>query len=221
MHARPWGAVFVAFALVGCSDDAVPVIAPRGPETLDERVEAWLAAMTLEEKTEQMHGSGIAPINGLYETPVNERLGIPSLRMVDGPRGVRANAPATTFPVGTARGATFDVDLERRVGEAIGLETAAKGGSVILAPTINLVRHPRWGRAQESYGEDTWHVGEMGAAFIEGAQRHVMASAKHLAANSIEDTRQTVDVRWTSAACGRSSSRSSRRPSSARMSPPS
>ena len=192
MNARLFSAS-LAVILLGCGASD-PVSPDPGPGTIEERVDAWLSSMTVEEKVDQMHGSSIAPVQGLWETPVNERLGIPGFKMVDGPRGVRANAPATTFPVGSARGATFNVDLERRVGEAIGLETAGKGGNVILAPTINVLRHPRWGRAQETYGEDTWHVGEMGAAFVEGAQQHVLASAKHLAANSIEDTRQTVDV---------------------------
>jgi beta-glucosidase len=176
-----------------CSnDDTVPPdAAPRNE--LEERVSRVLGQMTLEEKTQQMHGSLVAPIEGLYHTPENQRLGVPGFRMVDGPRGVRAGN-ATTFPVGMARGATWDLELERRVGEAIGRETAAKGGNVILAPTINVLWHPAWGRAQETYGEDSHHVGEMGAAFIEGAQRQVIASAKHFAVNSIENTRFTVDV---------------------------
>jgi beta-glucosidase len=149
--------------------------------------------MSLEEKVDQMHGSQLGPINDLYWTPDNTRLSIPGFRMVDGPRGVRAGM-ATTFPVGMARGATWDPALETRVGEAIGLETAAKGGNVILAPTINVLRHPAWGRAQETYGEDTAQVGPMGAAFVEGAQQHVIASVKHFAVYSIEDTRFSVDV---------------------------
>ncbi|HEY8516925.1 MAG TPA: glycoside hydrolase family 3 C-terminal domain-containing protein [Candidatus Binatia bacterium] len=160
---------------------------------VEERVEDLLRRMTLEEKIEQMSGLQMEAIDGLYHTPANERLGIPGFRMVDGPRGVRAGE-TTAFPVGMARGATFDPDLERRVGEAIGVETLARGGNVILAPVVNLLRHPRWGRAQETYGEDTHHVGVMGAAFVEGAQRHVVASVKHYAVNSIENNRFTVSA---------------------------
>lgn len=165
---------------------------PRQP--LAARVDDLLARMTLEEKVAQMHGLQREPIDGLYHTPSNERLGIPGFRMVDGPRGVRAGK-ATAFPVGMARGATFDPDLERRVGEAIALETRARGGNVLLAPVVNLLRHPSWGRAQETYGEDPHHVGVMGAAFIEGAQRHVVASVKHYALNSIENSRFTVSAK--------------------------
>jgi beta-glucosidase len=149
--------------------------------------------MTLEEKVDQMHGSSLAAVDDLFLTPDNARLGIPGFRMVDGPRGVRAGR-ATAFPVAMARGASFDPELERRVGRAIGREAAARGANVILAPTINILRHPAWGRAQETYGEDTTHIGAMGVAFIEGAQEHVLASAKHFACNSIEDTRFDVDV---------------------------
>ncbi|MBY0279513.1 glycoside hydrolase family 3 C-terminal domain-containing protein [Candidatus Binatia bacterium] len=162
-------------------------------QPLERRVDDLLARMTLAEKVEQLHGLQREPIDGLYHTPPNERLGIPGFRMVDGPRGVRAGK-ATAFPVGMARGATFDPDLERRVGEAMGRETSARGGNVLLAPCINLLRHPSWGRAQETYGEDPFHVGTMGAAFVEGVQRHVVASVKHFAVNSIENTRFTVSA---------------------------
>ena len=96
---------------------------------------------------------------------------------------------ATAFPVAIARGATFDVELERKVGFAAGLEVAAKNGNVILAPTINLLRHPGWGRAQETYSEDTFHLGAMGVSFVSGAQNHVLTSPKHFALNNIEMTR--------------------------------
>src|SRR6266702_6111042 len=123
------------------------------------------------------------------------RLRIPGIGMLDGARGVSAvSGTATCFPVGMARGATWDEALEECVGEAIGAETRAKGGSMILAPVVNILRHPRWGRAQETYGEDTVHLGRMGVAFVRGTQRHVIANPKHYALNSIEDTRFAVDV---------------------------
>lgn len=175
------------------ADDAQGEIYRDRSQPLERRVDDLLGRMTLAEKVEQLHGLQREPIDGLYHTPANERLGIPGFRMVDGPRGVRAGK-ATAFPVGMARGATFDPDLERRVGEAMGLETSARGGNVLLAPCINLLRHPSWGRAQETYGEDPFHVGVMGAAFVEGAQRHVVASVKHFAVNSIENTRFTVSA---------------------------
>jgi glycosyl hydrolase family 3 len=159
---------------------------------IDARIEALLAQMTLAEKIAQMHGSTFS--TG-WRTPGVPALGVPGLGMLDGPRGVSAGAGhATAFPVGMARGATWDPALEERVGDAIGEEARAKTSSVLLAPTINILRHPRGGRAQETYGEDTFHLGRMATAFVRGAQRHVIANPKHFAANSIEDTRFAVDV---------------------------
>jgi beta-glucosidase len=163
-------------------------------DEVDRQVDAVLAQMTLEEKVGQMAGNGMGP-TGNWHTPRNIRLGIPGFRMTDGPRGVGAlTGNSTAFPVGIARGATWDPALEERVGDAIGEEARAKTANVLLAPTINVVRHPRWGRTQESYGEDTVHVGRMGVGFIRGAQHHLIANAKHYAANSIENTRFNVDV---------------------------
>jgi beta-glucosidase len=199
---RPLLPIVIALAalLAACGDDSKPMSTsevyrnPRAP--IEARVEDLLGRMTLEEKVEQMHGAGFpADSRGLYPTRDNTRLGIPGFTMVDGPRGVSAATGfATTFPVGSARGATFDTDLERRVGRAMGEEARARQANVLLAPTINLLRQPQWGRAQETYGEDTFHGGAMGAAFIRGVQEHVIASAKHFALNTIENTRFNVDV---------------------------
>jgi beta-glucosidase len=121
------------------------------------------------------------------------RLGIPGIAFVDGPRG-SVVGPATCFPVSMARGATFDPELEEAVGEAIGAEIRAIGGTFTGAVCMNLLRHPAWGRAQETYGEDPLHVGTMAVAFTRGLQNHVMACAKHFALNSMENGRFTVDV---------------------------
>jgi beta-glucosidase len=162
---------------------------------VEARIDQVLAQMTLDEKVEEKHGGPTSPVNGLYPTPGIPRLGIPGFAMVDGSRGVSiTTGNATAFPVASLRGATWDPALEERVGEAIGLECAAKGGNVLLAPVINLLRHPRWGRAQETYGEDTYHLGRMGVGFVKGVQKHVLANAKHYAANSIENSRFFVNV---------------------------
>lgn len=157
-------------------------------EAVQVKVDALLSSMTLGQKFHEIRGTQAQPIAGLYHAGGNEELGIPTFRMVDGPRGARTGK-ATAFPVAIARAATFNVELERDVGRAIGLEVAARGGNVLLAPTINLLRHPGWGRAQETYSEDTFHTGAMGAAFISGVQNHVLASPKHFAANNVEFTR--------------------------------
>ncbi len=181
--ADPAAAAFAAW----CPADAAAVEAAAA---------ATLAGMSLDEKIAQMAGAATLPDEaGLYPTPDDPVHGIPGFRMVDGPRGAHeATGPATAFPVGIARGATFSPALEAEVGAAIAQEVAAVGADVLLAPTINVLRHPRWGRSQETYGEDPHHLGVLGAAFVTGAQRHVLAQPKHLTANSIEDTRFDVDV---------------------------
>ena len=122
-----------------------------------------------------------------------ERVGFPGIRFSDGPRGAVVGN-ATAFPVPMARGATWDLDLEERIGDAIGLELRAIGANLTGAVCINLLRHPAWGRAQETYGEDPHHVGEFGAALTRGLQRHVMACMKHFACNSMENARFSVDI---------------------------
>lgn len=121
------------------------------------------------------------------------RLGIPGTRFVDGPRGCVAGE-GTAFPVSMARGATWDVELEERVGAAIGREVRAQGGNFFGGVCVNLPRHPAWGRIQETYGDDPFHLGELGAALTRGVQRYAMACAKHFALNSMENARFHVDV---------------------------
>jgi beta-glucosidase len=121
------------------------------------------------------------------------RLDVPGVRFSDGPRGAVIGR-STAFPVPMARGATWDPELEERVGEAIGAEIRAQGGNFFGGVCINLLRHPAWGRAQETYGEEPLLLAAMGSALARGAQRHVMACVKHYACNSMENARFTVDV---------------------------
>ena len=123
-----------------------------------------------------------------------DRIGIPGLRFTDGPRGVGI-ASSTSFPVAIARAATWDVDIERRVGAAIGAEARVHGANFWGGLCINVAPFPGWGRAQESYGEDPLLLGEMGSAAIEGARPWVITSVKHFALNSMEEARFQVDVR--------------------------
>jgi beta-glucosidase len=142
-------------------------------------------------------GLGFLSEDGYHKGPFGaaevDRVGLPGIRFSDGPRGAVVGN-ATCFPVSMARGATWDPDLEERVGEAIGSELRAAGANLTGAVCVNLLRHPAWGRAQETYGEDPHHVGALGAAFTRGLQRHVMACVKHFACNSMENARFTVDI---------------------------
>ncbi|QNE45506.1 glycosyl hydrolase [Glaciihabitans sp. INWT7] len=121
------------------------------------------------------------------------RLGIPGIRFSDGARGVVIGA-STAFPVTMARAATWDPELEQRVGLAIGLETRARGANYAASVCVNLLRHPAWGRAQECYGEDPVLTGRMGSAMTRGLRANVMACVKHFALNSMENERFEVDV---------------------------
>ncbi len=175
------------------------------PKEIDDRARALLAELTWEEKLGLKHGDlpfwkGLARMSApqgysreFWVAGAVPRLGIPGIRFVDGPRGVIMDG-ATTFPVSMARGATFDPDLEARVGDVIGREIRALGGNFFGGVCINLLRHPAWGRAQESYGEDSYHLGIMGAALATGVQNHVLACVKHYALNSMENARMDVDV---------------------------
>ncbi len=118
---------------------------------------------------------------------------IPGIRFTDGPRGI-VMYNSTCFPVAMARGATWDPELEHQVADAIGVEARVQGANLFAGVCINLLRHPAWGRAQETYGEDPVHLTAMGVAAVEGVQRHVMACVKHFACNSIEDSRFKLDV---------------------------
>jgi beta-glucosidase len=97
---------------------------------------------------------------------------------------------STVFPVSMARGAAFDLDLEYAIGEAIGDEMQAAKETLLLAPCMNILRHPYWGRAQETYGEDPFHMGRLASAMTVGVQQHVAANAKHFMAYNIELNRE-------------------------------
>ncbi len=171
----------------------------------DARAREIVAQMSLKEKVRLMGGTRTLHMLAemvLYRhynrTPYtaggNARLGVPALAFCDGPRGVVSNH-STCFPVAMQRGAGFDPELEERVGEAIGREIRALGGNYFGGVCINLLRHPAGGRAQEGFGEDPYHVGQMGAALARGVQKHnVIACVKHYAANNQENTRFKVDV---------------------------
>ena len=173
-----------------------------------------LRSMSVEEKVQQMSGLTFNP-NNMFDQGTNTRLGIPGFLFMDGPRGVRwynSTYGTTVYPVAAARAASWDLELERKIGKGMANEMRYLGRHILLAPTINQVSHPRWGRAQESYGEDTFLLGAMASSFITGAQYdpavadpadpdqaiestyRVQPCAKHFAANNIEDTRIYVNA---------------------------
>jgi beta-glucosidase len=182
--------------------------APVGPD-LEARARALLAQLSTPEKLGLLDGdtpfwAGMADIalrdaSHRHPWPAAQlpRLGLKGLQFVDGPRGVVLEGGATTFPVPMARGASWNPELEERIGVAIAQEARSFGANWVAAVCINLLRHPGWGRAQETYGEDPVHVGALGAAMTRGLERHAIACVKHFALNSIDSSRFLVDVQAT------------------------
>ncbi len=172
-------------------------------EEREELIRELVGRMSLAEKLGQMSGDiGLAALAVMafrygwttYDSGRNDRLGIPALKFTDGPRGVTLGH-STCFPAAMARGAAWDPGLEERVGRAMGMEARSRGADFFGGICINLLRHPGWGRAQETYGEDPFHLGEMGTAALRGVQENVMGCVKHYACNSVERSRFFLDVR--------------------------
>ncbi|MCP4756841.1 MAG: beta-glucosidase [Proteobacteria bacterium] len=157
------------------------------------RIEELLGKMTLEEKVTMVSGSGP------WHTTAVERLGIPRIKVTDGPNGARGDAvsgaTATCFPVGSSLAATWNVELMNQMGKALGVEAKSKGSQVLLGPTINLHRTPLGGRNFECYSEDPWLTARLAVAFVVGLQsEQVGASLKHFACNDSEYDRHALDV---------------------------
>lgn len=155
--------------------------------TVEERVNDLFARLTLDEKIDLLGGTGFA-------TKKVERLGIPELRMTDGPVGARWN-PSTAFPVSIAMAATWNPEMINQVGGGIGRETKGKGRHVILGPCVNIVRMPMGGRNFESFGEDPFLTSRIAVEYIKGVQKEgVAATIKHFAANNHEHERMYGDA---------------------------
>ncbi|MCU1681243.1 MAG: bglK [Amycolatopsis sp.] len=158
----------------------------------EQRAGALLAQMTTAEKLTMMHG-GVQCDWGACVDPI-PRLGIPSLRLQDGPAGVADGvAGVTQLPAPVAGAATFDPALMNAYGGVIGSEAWGKGANTVLGPTINIDRDPRWGRSFESLSEDPYLAGQLGAADIQGIQAQgPMAQVKHYAVYNQETYRNTT-----------------------------
>jgi beta-glucosidase len=177
-------------------------------EEIDKMAREAVGKMKLEEKVTmmtpvlrsmlkfvlEMAGNGMKYNHDSYQAGGNARLNIPTMRFFDGPRGL-VSGESTCFPVSIARAATFDRDLEYRIGDVIGREIRAAEGNYFGGVCINILRHPAGGRAQEGYGEDSYLTGQMGVSLMKGVQsNNVMACIKHYAVNNQENTRFDVNV---------------------------
>jgi len=162
-----------------------------------ERVESLVADLTLAEKIGLVHGDADPEGQATGYVPPVERLGIPALRLVDGPLGVRVEAGrATAFPASIALAATWDPSLAREQGAAMGREARAYGQDVLLGPGVNVARAPQCGRNFEYYGEDPHLAARLAVGMVDGVQSaDVAATVKHYAANNQETNRYAVDAR--------------------------
>lgn len=162
---------------------------------MDQRIESLLADLTLEEKIDLVTG------RDMWHTRPIDRLGIPPLKVTDGPNGARGDglmgtgAQTACIPSGAALGSTWDPELVEALGAVLGDEARAKRAHVLLAPTINLHRSPKGGRNFECYSEDPMLTGRLAAAFVRGVQsKGVATTAKHFIANDSEFERNSIDT---------------------------
>ncbi len=149
--------------------------------------DSLISLMTLEEKIEMIAGYKNFNIKGL------DRLGIPQIKMADGPMGVNGHGKATAFPASICMAATWNPELIQQMSGAIAIEAKSKGIGVLLAPGVNMYRVPHCGRNFEYYGEDPFLTSQMTVSFIRGVQnQNVMATVKHFVANNQDYDRHRV-----------------------------
>jgi len=169
-------------AVSACAQHVLPA-----SSQVEARARQILAQMTQDEKLEYIGGVRDFFVRGI------PRLGVPELKMSDGPLGTRNDGAATAYPAGILRAATWDTALERRIGVELGRDSRARGVHFLLAPAMNIYRAPMCGRNFEYFGEDPYLASRMAVAVIEGIQSQgVVATAKHYMGNNQEWERYKV-----------------------------
>jgi len=145
------------------------------------RAKAIVSQMTLSEK--------LMYISGYHDFYIRSipRLGVPEIRMADGPQGVRNDTKSTMYPAGILSAATWNKDLVRRLGASIGMDAKARGVSIMLGPGVNIYRAPMCGRNFEYFGEDPYLASEVAKEYVIGMQSQgVISTIKHFAMNNQE-----------------------------------
>ena len=181
---RLCASIAVLFSVV-LSSSVMSVQQPKqiGNQAIEEKI----AAMTLTEKIDFIGGFNDFYIRGY------EHLGIPQIRIADGPVGVRNFGPSTAYPAAIALAASFNKALAYDMGKAIALEARANNVHLMLGPGLNIYRLPITGRNFEYFGEDPYLAAQTSIAYINGLQdQGVMANAKHFVANNQEFDRNHV-----------------------------
>ncbi len=179
---RGSGVVIVSNAAVGAASAA--------------DIASLLRAMTLNEKLSFLYGAQDPSSRGeAGYVPGVPRLGIPPLRLSDGPAGIRTSLPATALPAPVVLAASFGPDLARRFGQVIGREGRARHQDVLLSPMVNIVRVPHAGRNFETFGEDPLLAARMVAEEVRGIEGEgLVATVKHYVANNYERDRTTTNA---------------------------
>jgi beta-glucosidase len=193
MSRLPASALAAALGLGLAAPSALPQPAAPAPDkaaAVEARVEGLLARLTPDEKLSLLGGD-----REFYIRPI-PRLGLPEVRMADGPLGVRNWGLSTAYPSTAGLAASWDTELGRQFGAALGNDARARGVSVMLGPAVNIMRVPTNGRNFEYLSEDPFLAGSCAAQIVTGIQgQGVVATVKHFAANNQETDRGTIDAR--------------------------
>ena len=165
----------------------LPLSVCRADPATEKSINDLVNQMTLEEKVKLIAGKDM-------DTFPIDRLGIPTLKMTDGPVGVRLDR-SVCFPASVSMASSWDEGLLNKVGQALAREAKGKGRNMLLGPCINIHRAPMGGRDFESFGEDPYLTGRMAVAYIKGVQgEKVIATVKHYAVNNQEWDRGSINV---------------------------
>lgn len=153
----------------------------------EQRARELVAQMTLEEKIDYISG-----LKSFYIRSI-PRLGIPEIRLADGPQGIRNNTKSTLYPCGILSASTWNRELVKDLGRSLGRDAKARGISILLGPGVNIYRSPLCGRNYEYFGEDPYLTSEVASQYIQGVQEEdVIATVKHFAVNNQEWSRHNV-----------------------------
>lgn len=179
--------IFLFFFAVSYANYTYAQIYANKKAPVEDRVKALLSQMTLEEKLDYIGG-----YKGFYLRPI-ERLGLPEIKLTDGPVGTHKDGRSVAYPASILSAATWDTNLIEKLGKELGRDSRARGVHILLAPGVNIVRAPMGGRNFEYFSEDPFLNSKIGVSYIKGLQEErVVATVKHYAANNQEWDRNNV-----------------------------